>query len=59
MIRINAPSGGSIPVTLGRADFAEKLGRLHAFWTQAVLSRPDTPVRRIDLRFDDQIVTEE
>lgn len=54
-----APTDGSIPVALGRAGFAEKLGRLHAFWTQAVLSRPDTPVRRIDLRFDGQIVTEE
>jgi cell division protein FtsQ len=54
-----APSGGSIPVALGRTDFAEKLDRLHAFWAQAVLSRPDTPVRRIDLRFDGQIVTEE
>ena len=54
-----APSGGSIPVALGRAGFAEKLDRLHAFWAQAVLSRPDTPVRRIDLRFDGQIVTEE
>lgn len=54
-----APGSGSIPVALGRAGFAAKLARLHAFWDQAVLSRPETPIRRIDLRFDGQIVTEE
>jgi cell division protein FtsQ len=53
------PGGGSIPVALGRADFGPKLAHLHAFWDQAVLTRPDTPIRRIDLRFDGQIVTEE
>jgi cell division protein FtsQ len=53
------PSGRSIPVALGRTGFAEKLGRLHAFWDQAVLTRPATPVRRIDLRFDGQIITHE
>lgn len=54
-----APGSGAIPVTLGHSGFAEKLARLRAFWDQAVLPRPDTPVRRIDLRFDGQIVTEE
>lgn len=54
-----APGGGAIPVALGRGGFAEKLARLHAFWDQAVLPRPATPVHRIDLRFDGQIVTEE
>jgi cell division protein FtsQ len=54
-----APGSGSIPVALGRAGFAAKLDRLHAFWDQAILTRPDTPVRRIDLRFDGQIVTRE
>lgn len=54
-----APGGAAIPVALGRGGFTEKLARLHAFWDQAVLTRPDTPVRRIDLRFDGQIVTEE
>ncbi|MEP0547123.1 MAG: FtsQ-type POTRA domain-containing protein [Rhodothermales bacterium] len=53
------PGGASIPVALGRSGFAEKLGQLQAFWDQAVLPRPDTPVRRIDLRFDGQIVTSE
>ena len=50
---------GAIPVALGRDGFGEKFQRLRAFWDQAVLSRPDTPVRRIDLRFDGQIVTQE
>ena len=50
---------GAIPVALGRDGVGEKLQRLRAFWDQAVLSRPDTPVRRIDLRFDGQIITEE
>lgn len=54
-----APGSGAIPVALGRDGFGEKLQRLRAFWDQAVLSRPDTPVRRIDLRFDGQIVTQE
>lgn len=53
------PGGTAIPVALGRRDFGEKLGRLQAFWDQAILTRPDTPVRRIDLRFDGQIVTSE
>lgn len=59
LVTAPAPGVGAIPVTLGRGGFAEKLGRLRAFWDQAVLTRPDTPIRRIDLRFDGQVVTEE
>jgi len=53
------PSGAAIPVLLGRDGFPEKLRRLDAFWEQAILSRPDHTIRRIDLRFDGQIVTDE
>ncbi len=53
------PDGRALPVALGRTDIAGKLTRLHAFWHQALLTRPNTPVRRIDLRFDGQIVTDE
>ncbi len=59
LVTAPTPGGAAIPVALGRRGFAEKLGRLQAFWDQAVLTRPDTPVRRIDLRFDGQIVTSE
>lgn len=51
--------GHSIPVRLGRVDFAEKLGRLHAFWHQAILAKQDTQFDLIDLRFSSQIVTRE
>jgi len=50
---------GSIPVRLGREDFAEKLARLRAFWYQAVLPQPGKTFTLIDLRFDSQIVTRE
>ena len=50
---------GSIAVRLGRRDFDEKLARLHAFWHQAVITRPDRMYNFIDLRFDSQIVTRE
>jgi cell division protein FtsQ len=50
---------GAVPVRLGRIGFAEKLSRLHAFWQQAVLPRPDKAFRLIDLRFESRIVTEE
>lgn len=55
------PAAGhpSIPVRLGREAFDRKLARLRAFWRQAVLPRPDTRFRQIDLRFDGQIVTRE
>ncbi len=48
---------GSIAVKLGRHDFDEKLARFHAFWHQAVLTRPDRRYDFIDLRFESQIVT--
>lgn len=50
---------GSIVVRLGRRDFDEKLGRLYAFWHQAVITRPGHRYDFIDLRFDSQIVTKE
>ncbi len=50
---------GALQVRLGHAGFAEKLTRLHAFWHQAVLPRPNHTFTRVDLRFDSQIVTEE
>jgi cell division protein FtsQ len=56
-----APAGarGAIPVRLGHDGFAEKLARLHAFWHQTVLQRPDKTFTLIDLRFDRQIVARE
>lgn len=59
LVTAPTPGGAAVPVALGRGGFDEKLARLQAFWDQAVLTRPDTPVRRIDLRFDGQIVTSE
>ncbi len=55
------PTGahGAIAVRLGRGDFTRKLGRLQAFWEQAVVPRPNTRFALIDLRFDSQIVTKE
>ncbi|HYE96054.1 MAG TPA: FtsQ-type POTRA domain-containing protein [Rubricoccaceae bacterium] len=49
---------GSLPVRLGRGDASDKLRRLRAFWAQAVLPRPQTPIRLVDLRFDGQVVTQ-
>ena len=48
-----------IAVQLGSREYAEKFRRLYAFWTQAVLPRPDKTFTAIDLRFDGQIVTNE
>ena len=58
---LTPPAGGHapIPVRLGRAGFDARLARLGAFWTQAVLPRPETPFRLVDLRFDGQVVTRE
>jgi cell division protein FtsQ len=50
---------GALAVRLGAGDAAEKLRRLRAFWTQAVLPRPETRFEVVDLRFDGQIVTRE
>ncbi|NNF59653.1 MAG: FtsQ-type POTRA domain-containing protein [Rhodothermaceae bacterium] len=56
-----SPRGGhgALPVRLGAGGYAEKLERLHAFWHQAILTRPETPIQTVDLRFDGQIVTRE
>jgi cell division protein FtsQ len=56
-----SPGGGhgSVSVRLGIGNYGEKLSRLHAFWHQAVLTRPELSFRVIDLRFDGQIVTRE
>lgn len=49
------PSGRSVDVVLGRGSYSEKLTRLEAFWTQRVQGA-DRTFRRIDLRFDGQVV---
>lgn len=56
-----SPAGGhgSVPAYLGVGNYEEKLERLHAFWHQAVLTRPNQIFRTIDVRFDGQIVTRE
>lgn len=54
------PGGNdAIAVRLGSRGYAEKFRRLNAFWTQAVLPRPDKTFTTIDLRFDGQVVTKE
>lgn len=54
------PGGNdAIAVRLGSRGYAEKFRRLNAFWTQAVLTRPDKTFTTIDLRFDGRIVTKE
>ncbi|HLT46407.1 MAG TPA: FtsQ-type POTRA domain-containing protein [Rubricoccaceae bacterium] len=53
---------GALAVRLGAGSaegYAEQLRRLHAFWHQAVLTRPQTRFEVVDLRFDGQIVTRE
>ena len=50
---------GSIVVRLGRRDFDKKLRQLHAFWSEAIVTRPGTRYEWIDLRFGSQIVTRE
>ena len=50
---------GSLRVRLGHAGHASQLRRLRAFWDQAVLPRPETPFRLVDLRFEGQVVTRE
>lgn len=59
LITAPTPAGAALPVVLGRDGFQEKLRRLEAFWEQAILSRPEYPIRRIDLRYGGQIVTAE
>jgi len=48
--------GPSATVRLGTGAFSQKLRRLVAFWRQAVREKPRTVFRKIDLRFDGQIV---
>lgn len=50
---------GSIPVSLGREDFANRLARLHTFWHRAVLTQPEKTFTLIDLRYNSQVVTRE
>lgn len=47
----------SILVTLGSNDYERKLIRLTAFWDQVLLRQPDTSIRTIDLRYNNQILT--
>ena len=56
---VPAGARGSIPVRLGRGDLAAKLGRLRAFWQQAVLPKPETSFQQIDLRIASQVITRE
>lgn len=49
---------GALTVRLS-GDYAAQLRRLHAFWHQAVLPRPETRFESVDLRFDGQILTRE
>lgn len=50
---------GSIPVSLGREEFANRLARLHTFWQRAVLTQPEKSFTLIDLRYNGQVVTRE
>lgn len=52
-----ALSQTSIPVVLGRDKFAEKFRNLYAFWQQVVEEDGRGKIRKIDLRFDSQIIT--
>ena len=54
-----AAGRGPLAVRLGRTGHADALARLGAFWEQAVLTRPETPIRLVDLRFAGQVVTRE
>ena len=61
---VTAPAAGHGPIevvlgTGGPSGFGEQLGRLTAFWAQAVRPQPDRRFERVDLRFRDQIVTRE
>jgi cell division protein FtsQ len=50
---------GVLNVRLGREGFESRMKRLHSFWHQAVLPRPDRRYAVVDLRFDSQIITRE
>ena len=49
----------TLPVRLGTTGQSGQLRRLHAFWHQAVLPRPDAPIEAVDLRYEGQVVTKE
>ncbi len=49
-------SQGAVEVLLGRNGFETKLGRLAAFWYQAMLEPPEPVIRWIDLRYEGQVI---
>lgn len=48
----------SVLVEVGRDRFARSLDRLGAFYRQVLRPGSPTPIRRVDLRFDGQIITQ-
>jgi len=56
---VSLPQQTSLKVYLGTEHYAQRLHLLHAFWMQAVLSRPGHSYEFIDLRYRSQIVTRE
>jgi len=59
ILTIPTPYQSGIPVVLGKDEFEKKWKRLKAFWEQAALKPPARVFKRVDLRFNHQIVTEE
>lgn len=53
------PDYPSLRVYLGTEHYAQRLHLLHAFWMQAILSRPGHSYDFVDLRYRSQIVTRE
>jgi cell division protein FtsQ len=49
---------GSMPVRLGSSNYSERFIKLDAFWDQVILDPSRKVIKKIDLRFDSQIVTE-
>lgn len=54
-----APPHGSIPVVLGKSDYASKFDMLLGFWDQEVIQHANKVFERVDLRFDSQVVVQE
>ena len=54
---VTHPQGYTMTVQLGKSDYRSKLRRLEAFYTH-VLPHMSEPVRTIDLRFENQIITQ-
>ena len=54
-----APPHGSIPALLGESAYAAKFDMLLRFWDQQVLQHANKIYRRVDFRFDSQVVVEE